>query len=247
MHRCVITERKLEADLVAFEIGREGGKGLDMLTPATAARSKDSVPEEVGDHQFRNPAVPVDDELDQDLPSAPHLNALRYDRHPVTPDRRKYLHQIGLEIEAIGVAQQLEVAPHLTLGLGLAEPGLVEIVPESPTVMPPPPVGTRGFLARLSMAARCIRRRGSGIPFTWTGLGGATFSNESLGLAEAGGGAAWAVAPFGLGGGAMVGGAEGGCAAATWIFGGSMTGGACTGTGGATGPGAGCGGRYLGA
>ena len=75
--------------------------------------------------------------------------------------------------------------------------------------------------------------------------GGATFSNAILGLEEAGGGGAWGAVPSGVGGGAIEGGTGGGWTVAAWIFGGSITGGGAG--GGFGGPGAGCGGRYLGA
>src|ERR1035437_1078199 len=101
----VVAEGKLDPDLVAFELRWQRWERIRHADASDGGAIKGFGAGRCGDYQFGNGAMAVNDELNQDLPPAAHLDALRNHRHPITPDRGKYLHQIGLEVKTVGVAE----------------------------------------------------------------------------------------------------------------------------------------------
>ncbi len=119
----IIGKGELQTDLVALKCGGKRRKRIGRADPGYGGAIECFRAGLLRDHEFRNAALPVDNELDQDLPAAPHARALRDNGHPVTPDRGQDHNQIRLEIDALGIAQQLEIAADAPGRGSLAEIG----------------------------------------------------------------------------------------------------------------------------
>src|SRR5579885_1702832 len=107
--RDIVREIELQDDAIALEAGRkrrehlggaDAGYGRAVQRFGSGTRS---------DYQFRDGAVARDRELNRDAALASQPRAFRQDGQPIAPHGGEDLNEIRAEVDALGIAQQLQL------------------------------------------------------------------------------------------------------------------------------------------
>ena len=177
----VIAERQLQHDTIAGEFRRERRKRMRGVDAGHrgALQCRNGMQH---DHQLRHAAVLVDHELGFHFAAQTQPGALRIDREPVPPDGGQDLQQVGLEIDALGIAEQFEraglAARRRRQVQAAADPADADSLVSSPTVIPP----WRAAMRRASRMAPARMYRSADPAPPPEGGGAVGVSNASFGF-----------------------------------------------------------------